>query len=262
MRYQPVVKTRPDTALLPDEARPILYVNLSSGRYSLIYTPLVTLPSWLTSTGNNGITFTLNVPLDRLYPLTPSFPFLSAFLTKMQKGVACKLTDHPCTADLRMIRTVRNLLDCSYTGYRKDIYFDLQITDLLIMALAGVSGQDTRRGKGMALKPLDVEKVEATRRYLMENMDHPPTLVRLARMMGLNDYKLKKAYRQLYGTTLFEDFLHARMARAKQLLEDGDNSIVGIADLVGYKNVSSFSVAFKKYFGCTPGERRKRYCAK
>lgn len=126
------------------------------------------------------------------------------------------------------------------------------------MALAGISGQTPGDNGRIVLKPLDIEKIEATRRYLVENMERPPTLVALARKMGLNDFKLKKAYKQLYGTTLFEDFLHARMDKARGLLEDTDNSIVGIAELVGYRNVSSFSVAFKKYFGCTPGEHRKR----
>ncbi len=77
--------------------------------------------------------------------------------------------------------------------------------------------------------------------------------------MGLNDFKLKKAYKQLYGTTLYGDFHHARMERAKKLLEETSQSIVAIADLAGYKNVSSFSVAFKKYFGSTPGEFRKGF---
>jgi AraC-like DNA-binding protein len=47
------------------------------------------------------------------------------------------------------------------------------------------------------------------------------------------------------------------MDKARKLLEETDESIVGIAELAGYKNVSSFSVAFKKYFGCTPGAYRK-----
>ena len=84
-----------------------------------------------------------------------------------------------------------------------------------------------------------------------------PLLIHLAHKMGMNDFKLKKAYKQLYGTTLFEDFLHARMKKAKSLLEETEQSIVAIAEMAGYKNVSSFSVAFKKYFGQTPGGYRR-----
>jgi len=90
-------------------------------------------------------------------------------------------------------------------------------------------------------------------------MEQPPTLIELARKMGLNDFKLKKGYKQLYGVTLFDDFLHARMDKAKRLLLDTHQSIVAIAELTGYRNVSGFSAAFKRYFDHTPGWFRKNY---
>lgn len=256
MLYQSVTKTYPHSAKLPGQSLPLMHFNLITGRYNLVYTPGILSSPWLTTTGKIGITFTLDVPVDHLYQFASSIPSLPAFLDKVQKGIACRLINSPATADLKMIRTIRNIMACPYTDYLRKVYFDLQLSNLLIMALVGINGQ-TPADK-LTLKPLDVEKVEATRRYLMENMDRPPTLVRLARKMGLNDFKLKKAYKQLYGTTLFEDFLHARMDKARGLLEDTDQSIVGIAERVGYKNVSSFSVAFKKYFGYPPGEHRKR----
>jgi YesN/AraC family two-component response regulator len=88
-------------------------------------------------------------------------------------------------------------------------------------------------------------------------MDEPLTLIALAHKMGLNDFKLKKGYKQLYGATLFEDFFHFRMQRARQLLQQTDHSIIAITEMIGYKNVSAFSVAFKKYFGDSPGTFRK-----
>jgi AraC-like DNA-binding protein len=225
-----------------------------AGQYMLIFSPAET-PS--AGARKKTVTFTLRHPVEWLKPLVLSFPALSAFLEKVQAGVSCQLTATPGLADLKMIHIIRNLLSSRYDGKLQDIYYNLQVSTLLMIALIGLNGLDEKTDGQLALRPADIEKIEAGRRYLLRNMDHPPTLIRLAREIGLNDCKLKKAYKQLYGTTVFGDFLQARMDKARKLLEETDESIVGIAELAGYKNVSSFSVAFKKYFGCTPGAYRK-----
>jgi AraC-like DNA-binding protein len=233
-------------------------ISLSAGEYTLIHRPSASYP-WPDSAGRKTISFTISFPVHRLQDFAISFPELRLFLQKVQTGMACQLTERAGIADHKMIRAIRNIMACAYNDEQlKNRYWDLQLSDLVMIALVRLSGNDADCNGLPALKPLDIEKVEATRRYLLQNMDHPPTLIKLARKMGLNDFKLKKAYKQLYGTTLFEDFLHARMKKAKSLLEQTDQSIVGIAELAGYKNVSGFSVAFKKYYGVPPGELRKR----
>jgi AraC-like DNA-binding protein len=225
-----------------------------AGQYMLLFSPS---GSPAAGARKKAVTFTLRHPVEWLKPLVLSFPALPPFLEKVQAGVSCQLTASPGLADLKMIHIIRNLLSARYDGKLQDIYCDLQVSTLLMIALIGLHGRDEKANDRLSLGPADIEKIEAGRRYLLRNMDHPPTLTRLAREIGLNDCKLKKAYKQLYGTTVFGDFHQARMEKARKLLEETDESIVGIAELAGYRNVSSFSVAFKKYFGCTPGAYRK-----
>jgi AraC family transcriptional activator of pyochelin receptor len=178
-------------------------------------------------------------------------------LEKAQKNTACLLSEIPGMAGPEMITLIRNILDCPYTGDLRKIYLELQLSALLTISLARTGNPGIKKRTGeLLLTPQDIEKIEATRQYLLQNMDHPPTLVALAHKIGLNDFKLKKGYKQLYGTTLFDDFLHARMERARQLLLETNQSIVEIAEAAGYKNVSSFSAAFKRYFAHTPGQLR------
>jgi AraC-like DNA-binding protein len=151
----------------------------------------------------------------------------------------------------------RNMLNCPYSGELKWIYLQLQISTLLTIALNTIVKTTGRKELKTSLKPHDIEKIQASRDYLFQNMDKPLTLVALAHKMGLNDFKLKNGYKQLYGATLFEDFLHARMQKASQMLADTGDSIVAIAERVGYRNVSSFASAFKNYFGYTPGTFRR-----
>ena len=49
------------------------------------------------------------------------------------------------------------------------------------------------------------------------------------------------------------------MVKAKELLLQTDDSIMEIANCVGYENSSKFAVAFQKIIGQLPGEFRRSY---
>ena len=88
-------------------------------------------------------------------------------------------------------------------------------------------------------------------------MDNPCTLVELSHKVGINDFKLKKGFKQLYGTTVYEFLVDARMEKAKLLLLETETSIHEIAFVTGYKNLSSFITAFKKKMGYSPGSYKR-----
>jgi AraC family transcriptional regulator, transcriptional activator of the genes for pyochelin and ferripyochelin receptors len=231
--------------------------HLSAGQYNIIYPPLLQTRPWLEQDHGNIAIFNIHFSTSYLQNWILPFPALTPLLEKARKRIACTFSETPAMAGPEMISLIRNILDCPYTGDLRTIYLELQASSLLTIILARPGGSSTKKRTGLLLTPQDIEKIEATRQYLLQNMDHPPTLVALAHKIGLNDFKLKKGYKQLYGNTLFVDFLHARMERARQLLTRTDQSIVGIAEAAGYKNVSGFSAAFKRYFGHTPGHLRK-----
>ena len=77
----------------------------------------------------------------------------------------------------------------------------------------------------------------------------------------LQEFKLKKGFRELFGTTVFGYVLQLRMHHARRLLEQG-TTVSEAAFMVGYQNVSSFCVEFRKRYGYSPGRiRRKEFFA-
>lgn len=91
-------------------------------------------------------------------------------------------------------------------------------------------------------------------------MDDPPSLLALARQVGLNDFKLKRGFRQVFGTTAFGYLHDQRMERARQLLEERRFNVTEVACTVGYANPSHFAAAFKRKFGVNPGAYSRDYC--
>lgn len=108
----------------------------------------------------------------------------------------------------------------------------------------------------IVLHEADIEKLHEIRNLLLE---HPGTIVslkKLAHHVGMNEFKLKRGFKKLFGIPVYGFFLEERMKKAKGLLTGGNLPVSEIASLIGYKNVSSFSAAFKKRFGYPPSAAR------
>jgi AraC-like DNA-binding protein len=86
----------------------------------------------------------------------------------------------------------------------------------------------------------------------------PPTIPELSRMVGVNEFKLKNGFRELYGRTVYGYVQKQRMAVAKSLLENEDLTITQIAGMVGYINASHFAEAFRRQNHVNPSELRNR----
>jgi len=83
----------------------------------------------------------------------------------------------------------------------------------------------------------------------------------LADKAGINEFKLKIGFRELFQTSPYQYRLALCLEKAKQLLEVTDDTIDQIAGQVGFDTYSGFSSAFKKHFGIAPTEYRNRQTA-
>lgn len=75
----------------------------------------------------------------------------------------------------------------------------------------------------------------------------------LAHKCGLNDFKLKSGFKQLYGNTVFGYLGNLRMEVALRLLKE-QKSVRLVAEEIGYKNPQHFTAAFKKKYGVLPSQ--------
>lgn len=95
----------------------------------------------------------------------------------------------------------------------------------------------------------------AARERLLHDLGNPPTIAELARETGLNQLKLKRGFKVVFGHSIYALFQRERMDRARVLLQQ--NGVTETAMTLGYSNVSHFSAAFRKQFGVLPREARR-----
>ena len=98
----------------------------------------------------------------------------------------------------------------------------------------------------------DEEALAAAASYLEENLDENHSLAGLSRKVALNEFKLKRGFRERFGITVFGYLRQCRMDRSRQLLLSRRYTVLEVANAVGYANPSHFARAFRGCFGLNP----------
>lgn len=131
------------------------------------------------------------------------------------------------------------------------LYFDAKILDLLCRQCELLIGHQP---KDSQISKTDLEKVYHAQSLVLGQVEDPLSLSALSRLCGLNEFKLKKYFKQVFGTTVFGMLQEERLKAACCLIKEGEKNISQIAYKLGYAHPQHFHRAFKKRFGFTPTE--------
>jgi AraC-like DNA-binding protein len=153
--------------------------------------------------------------------------------------------------ELEMRQVIRTIVNNPMRGNLKKLLIEAKILELLALQIGQLSDQDK---KNDVLKSRDVDTFHALRAHLDTHFADDLSLKQLSRTFGLNEFKLKKGFKELFQSTVFDYIHECRMAHARRLLLDEKKYVNEVSGLVGYKNPNHFSTAFKKKFGQRPGD--------
>ena len=96
------------------------------------------------------------------------------------------------------------------------------------------------------------------RRQLDADYRSIPPLDELANLAAMSRSHLCHQFREHYQSTISEYVIRKRMAAAQRLLFEVHLRPGEIAEAVGYADIFQFSKQFKKSFGVSPSEYRRR----
>ena len=151
---------------------------------------------------------------------------------------------------MRMV--AQQIINCPYQGLTRRLYLESKGIEILAYYTELLSQQPVSYQKEISLKPDEINRIYYAKEILFKNFQNPPSLIDLAKLVGLNDYKLKVGFRHCFGNTVFGCLHEYRMEEAKKLLETKKLNINQVAHSVGYASETSFSSAFRKKFGVSP----------
>ncbi|MFM2138412.1 MAG: hypothetical protein RJA57_719 [Bacteroidota bacterium] len=151
---------------------------------------------------------------------------------------------------------LEGLLNHHYQDTFENIFVNAQTQMLLLYSLDCMLGEkeiDVVHCKFLANEQ-DREKIVRARSILLDQIGEPITIKELSRKVAINECYLKKGFKELFGTTVFEFYQSQRMEHAKFLLYEKGLSVTEVSLLLGYSSISHFSTAFKKHTGLKPCE--------
>lgn len=148
---------------------------------------------------------------------------------------------------------LRSMFETGYGGAARRLYLESCALELLAAQLSEYPVETPSRA---AILPQHRQNAVAARDYLDRHFQNPPSVCELARVVGTNEFTLKRTFKALFGTTLFGYVSAKRMAHAQLLLRDG-TPVATTARAVGYECVRSFSAAFHRQTGQRPSSVRR-----
>jgi len=95
------------------------------------------------------------------------------------------------------------------------------------------------------------------RDYLLSSLDRPVRLAEVARAACLSTYHFHREFRRLFGETPHQYLTRHRLERAKVLLAHDNSSIIDVCLASGFESQASFSLLFRRSFGCSPRQFRQ-----
>ncbi|KMY67596.1 hypothetical protein AAU61_10825 [Desulfocarbo indianensis] len=146
--------------------------------------------------------------------------------------------------------------NCALHGGMKRLYMECKTIELLLNQLHESSRKSIPHGQ-LRLRPYDVDRIHEARRIILEKIDSPPSLMELARQVGINTTKLKQGFQQVFKSTVYGAIRQERLRLAHGLLMEGRLSITEIGQQLGFSDASHFIREFSKHYGTTPGRLAK-----
>ena len=148
-----------------------------------------------------------------------------------------------------MQNIVDSIFNIQYEGKTKMMFFRSQITTLLSHFFGQLATINTEK-----IKSTEREKLIQAKTILLDNLENPPSLTELSKEIGLNTFKLKKDFKELFGVPVFKYLQNERLTLAHKLIRNQESTVQEAAWHVGYDSLSSFSNAFAKKFGYRPSQ--------
>ena len=121
---------------------------------------------------------------------------------------------------------------------------------LLIEALRAAPGEDAPPG---LLRGLADARLAAAIRHMHGDPGRSWTVAQLAKKAAMSRSRFFDRFSQAVGLSPMEYLVAWRMFVAKDLLRRQNFRIAEVAERVGYGSASTFSTAFSRYVGRSPG---------
>jgi len=143
--------------------------------------------------------------------------------------------------------------ECESPSAYNSLYGD-SLAVALVISLLRLGKEKSRVDSRGTLSPRQLNTVTE---YIGANLSKNVRLCELARLTNLSQSQFGRAFKAVTGVAPHRWQLNARIARAQQLMLDGDLSLAEVALATGFSAQSHFTRIFHRIVGSSPGHWKR-----
>lgn len=156
-----------------------------------------------------------------------------------------------------MKSAIQQIVNCPYQGAIRRIMLEAKILELFAYQVESFEQMQSTNCECTYVEKSELEKLRFAKEIIETRLDTPPTIYELSKMIGLNEFKLKKGFKKQFGNTVFGYISDYRLSIAKQFILETARPLSEISDMIGYSHQQHFSTAFKRKYGVVPSDLRR-----
>jgi AraC family transcriptional regulator len=220
-------------------------------RYTKLYGAITILPSRFIAPPERLIT-----PSEYLY-----CSFEEHFINDIMDEMDGKLPSEPAFRSLTHDWQVRQILTLMRSEVEAGGPSGVIYGESLALALGTrflVLGTDLSLSRSSSPSVFPTRKLTRVKELIEANLEGDLSLKALARESGYSRAHFARLFHAATGMTAHSYVLERRILRARQLLAQPDLSLTDIAASSGFATQSHLTFAFRKTFGITPNEFRRK----
>ncbi len=178
----------------------------------------------------------------------------------LQKYVSLKTASFDMEPlDAEYLQLMNELWNVKQGDPLQNIFLQNRVTLLIERFFTRLSAKMKKLEGGADIPEDEMQRLmEVEERLVKDLSEKPPSIEELAKMVTMSATKLKKGFKQMYGSGIYSYYQTMRLQKAKELLIGGKYSIRETAAATGFYNTANFATAFKKHYGILPSQLVKQ----
>lgn len=150
---------------------------------------------------------------------------------------------------------IQDLLHHQYQSDFAKQFIRIKAIELMITVFAGANNQINQ----VKWNQSDIDNMMSLKEFLDQNYHQDLRIKTLCRQFGINEFKLKNCFKELFGDTVFVYIRRQKMKKAQELLRNPELEIKEIAYLTGFKYAHHFSKVYFDHYQIRPSEYRNKH---
>ncbi|QXV67657.1 helix-turn-helix transcriptional regulator [Mucilaginibacter sp. 21P] len=149
-----------------------------------------------------------------------------------------------------ILRTVNDIVKKEEPGNLKSFYYKMKAMELLFYLFESLKKRES--GRTLKLNAKEIQAVYDVRDKIVSSLSNHSAIAELKQIAGMNEFKLRKIFKQVFGMGIYDYYQHLRMKEAARLLSEEKLSVSEAGYQMGFENLGHFTKVFEKHIGNKP----------